>query len=332
MEETEMRRWIALLLAVLLGSAILVGCSEKDRTVLEIEGHEIPYSEYEIYFNNEKLKIAEATERSYEEVKDIKLGEDGTTYESVAIGNAKSNLLYNRLCALEFEERGLEYDDELKERTEQLFKENEERAGGSEVYQEKLKKNGLTEEQQKEYFKAFVLNEALAQALYGPEGENPVSEEELENELTYNYYWIQPLGINKIENHMYLTGTALEEKKQKYEEVKSRLEAGEDFTTLLEEYGELNLSAQELEHGILVNTRLSGNTDYKEVIQSDLEAQPGQVIYGETDTAFYALNWMPIDETVREWAMDQVKKDLMSIQFERYMEQKISGTSYSFSL
>ena len=131
---------------------------------------------------------------------------------------------------------------------------------------------------------------------------------------------------------MYLTGTALEEKKQKYEEVKSRLEAGEDFTTLLEEYGELNLSAQELEHGILVNTRLSGNTDYKEVIQSDLEAQPGQVIYGETDTAFYALNWMPIDETVREWAMDQVKKDLMSIQFERYMEQKISGTSYSFSL
>lgn len=327
-----MRRWIALLLAVLLGSTILVGCSEKDRTVLEIEGHEIPYSEYEIYFNNEKLKISDAVGRPYEEVKDIRLDEDGNTYESIAAANAQSALVFNKICEFMFEELGLSYTAELENQTERLFQQQAEANGGEETYLKKLKEVGLDEEKEKRYLKASILNTAVKNAIYGPEGENPVTEQEIANEFRYNYYLIQPLMISKFENNTMLTGPQLQEKEKKYEQAKAALSAGEEFTTVLKEYGELELSEQDCERGILIGSRISGYDEYKAVLQSAESQEPGQIVYGETDSAFYAIHWLPIDETVQEWGAEQVRIELEELKFQQYMEQQLLETTYTFSL
>lgn len=327
-----MKRLIVLLLAGLVSCGILVGCTNNGQIALEVGGKEVLYSEYEIYLNNEKMKIENATGRDYEDVKDIQLGEEKLTYESVAKANVQSGIVFNKVCELMFEQMGLSYTEEMEAETERLFQQQAELAGGVKSYQEKLNSVGLDEEKQKQYLKALVINTAVKNKMYGPEGETPITDQEIIDELQYNYYLVQPLVIYKSEGNLMLTGAALQKKQKKYKDARSAIDSGESFKDVLAQYGEAEISDEVCERGILIGSRVAGNDEYKAVLQSAENIIPGQVIYGETSLGFYALNCLPIGQEPEAWIREQVRDELAELKFQQYMEKKLTEVPYTLSV
>ena len=324
-----LKRIGTVLVALCMSVILFSGCQKEPEKIMWIEDLEVYSDEYELYLNNEKLAISQATGLSYEEVKTQHMGgaEDSPTYEEQAAENAKSMLLYNKMSEILYREYGLEKESEIESEAEKRFANRVEWYGDEKTYTKLLKENGLSKDEQMDYFRAGARSKVVADAVFGPGGEQEISEKVITDDLRLNHYLIKPIILYKVDDlGNTLPNAQLEEKKRIYEEIRSKIEAGEPFDPLMEQYNEEPLTAEEKERGQLIGMLASGNDNLKAVLYN---AEDGPYIYSEDEVAYYVIQKLETDPN-SDWQREQAREERITKAFAEWIEEQLTQTSYYF--
>ena len=213
-----------------------------------------------------------------------------------------------------------------------------------------LEKNGIAQGSIELIYQISYMKTQLFQALYGPSGEDPVSDEELSNYYDDNYIKmaVQTFSFSDME----IPEDATEDEKAAYEEfndsersnvytnantfylqAKIGTENGQSFNDILNEYKKENQSSDEEYDMTTDNYRLldtATTTLDADVIKALKEAEVGEVVMVQTDSmiAVGATADIHEDPTDFDYVKDSIRHALRDETMEEYLLQQAQDSSY----
>ena len=232
---------MAALLAGSLSLTLLAGCNQQKTSpylvvdgkevavpyVLKVGDEEISMEEYRYYYLNTKAQAemymgSDIWETSPELADQIKLTSESMIRQSRAI---------RKLAA----DNNVSLDEEDQKTIDERLASNKESAGSEEEYQEALKNMYVTEDLLREFIGDDLLLTKTEETLYGPGGSEEITDQDVMDYVRNNYVRAKHVLISKSE-----TGDETEDAqaKQLAQSIQARAAAGEDFDSLIKEYGE----------------------------------------------------------------------------------------------
>lgn len=224
---------ICLLISVLISFA---GCSITQPTVLTINGDEVSLSEYNYYFSTAKLQ-AEQTIPADQIDMYWETEKDGKTMFELLKESAYEEMINLRVAANKAEALGISYTDSDVMQATSGFKSQILQAASSE--KEYYEMTNTDSETITQIAKLYAIRSAML-TRYINDGSIDISEDTLKN--TFNEKWLKAQHI-LISTTDATTGASLSdeqkaEKKALAESLLQRVNNGEDFTALMNEYSD----------------------------------------------------------------------------------------------
>ncbi len=306
-----------MLAAVIAVVPVLSGCkgdpqTSQDRSgadssayVMNIGGYDISKEEYNYYFQNEKFMLDQGDntfwDTATEEQKNLKERVDAGLMEFYAMKKMA-------------DEAGIPSDGQLAEDVDKEIAGIIEQFGGQEAFNEVLASNNLTEDMYRMLSLESFRSVELFSNMYGDEVKKAMSE---------NYLRAAHILIAFNENAVD-TQAAHAQAKERAEEVLAKVEAGEDFFKLVEEYGEdpgmvNNLDGYYFKEGDMVEPFYEGTLALKEGETSGLV---------ETSYGYHIIKRLPMEDSYIE---DHIMELASQEHFESFMN-KINDTMNSLEV
>ncbi len=192
-------------------------------------------------------------------------------------------------------------------------------------YGDTLEENGIGKASLQTYMEGAVKVTQLVDMIYGPDGTDPVSDEELETYVNENFRQGQYIALPLMDytTYSYLDDDTKAQMQQIAEEMKAALEEGQDMTQVAETYlpQALPLAGQEYSEDELTNymsslsyTPGSADTFGEDVSQAILATGAGQVSVIESGAMLMVYQGQNIWDTytldsVRDTALVEMKGD-----------------------
>ncbi len=331
--------------AVLTAGALalsMAACSSDTSWIMRKDPLEMPVG---VYINNLIQSYYEATTLVEDAEQDVLSqqieGQDAEDWiQQNAIDETKKAMA---ICS-EFNARNIAFSQE------QLLSCQEQAASYYEQAGDNLEKNGISQDSIELIYQIAYMKTQLFQALYGPSGEDPVSDEELSNYYDDNYIKmaVQTFSFPDME----IPEDATEDEKAAYEEfndsersnvytnantfylqAKIGTENGQSFNDILNEYKKENQSSDEEYDMTTDNYRLldtATTTLDADVIKALKEAEVGEVVMVQTDSmiAVGATADIHEDPTDFDYVKDSIRHALRDETMEEYLLQVAQDDSF----
>ena len=331
--------------AVLTAGALalsMAACSSDTSWIMRKDPLEMPVG---VYINNLIQSYYEATTLVEDAEQDVLSqqieGQDAEDWiQQNAIDETKKAMA---ICS-EFNARNIAFSQE------QLLSCQEQAASYYEQAGDNLEKNGISQDSIELIYQIAYMKTQLFQALYGPSGEDPVSDEELSNYYDDNYIKmaVQTFSFSDME----IPEDATEDEKAAYEEFNDSersnvytnantfylqaqigIENGKSWNEILNEFNAQNQSSDEEYDMTTDNYRLldtATTTLDADVIKALKEAEVGEVVMVQTDSmiAVGATADIHEDPTDFDYVKDSIRHALRDETMEEYLLQVAQDDSF----
>lgn len=305
------RRFIPMLAAVIAALPVLSGCkgdsqisqdgggTDSSAYVMNIGGYDISKEEYNYYFLNEKYMLDQGDDTFWDTATD-----EQKNLKERADANLKEFYAMKKLA----DDAGIPSDGQLAEDVDKEIAGLVEKFGGQETFNEVLTENNLTEDMYRMLSLESFRSIELFRQMFG---------DEVKKSMAENYLRAAHILIAFNENAVD-TESAKAQAKERAEEVLAKVEAGEDFFKLVEEYGEDpgmvdNLDGYYFKEGDMVEPFYEGAIALKEGETSGLV---------ETSYGYHIIKRLPMEDSyINEHIMELANVE----HFESFMS-KINET------
>lgn len=265
-------RAAALLLAALMLLSLLSACATKPYVMI-IDGMKIRQGTYAYYYGYSYANYYST------------YGESAVNY--YALTSIHQYVAVYRL----FEKYGLQLDDADQQAIEAARAAKIEELGGQGGYAAFLKTIGLTDKLYREILAITPMYDKLKALLYGEGGSEYMSREEIRADYAALcahevHIFISTANVETVEDQDALLAKA--------EEAHARAAAGEDFTALIQEYGEDPYMAEHPEEGYYIAQGDTGDTTFENALFALEVGQISDVV--TTTSGFFIFKRLPIEE------------------------------------
>lgn len=237
------KRIAAAALAGLLALSVLAGCSSApkgDEVVMQVGDKTATAGEYTYWYNSYASYYAQMFGGSdYSSIKDQEIGE-GTTFDSMVRKLVENQISTRKAYEILFDQYGLVYDEEMEQKADEMLA-NIKGENSDKDFKKNLRNSyGIEVEDFKNMLATDVRCQAVEDYLFGENGTDKVDEQELRDYIEANYVTVRQILVMNTEDDRKtkLTGDALAAAEQKINEALAKLDAGEDFDAVCEEYNE----------------------------------------------------------------------------------------------
>lgn len=237
----NVKRIVALLLALVMAFC-LVACHKKDEVAVSSGDFKITSAMYSYYlisadmeaknYIDDNTDLYDTSAENFDYFKQTIDGKSYTDYvEELAINNCLKAIAYQKLCA----DNGLTLDAETIASAE--YNAEDEWYGYSAYYyygdyygyQAFMPQNGVSFETFKEVYKINYYGDLYFNHVYGEGGEKEVADADIQKALDENYAAVYLLSKS-------YTSSDVDDVKAEMEKFKERLQNGEDFDTVYEDF------------------------------------------------------------------------------------------------
>ncbi len=291
---------IALVLAVLMLVGVLAGCGNKEAeegikikvdgetvvvdTIATIAGVEVPAELYRYFFMNLKYSMDGGDESLWEE--------DPEAFEYLQMGIFNYMQNYAATVALA-KEYGIEISAEDEKSIEDAINQAIDAAGSYANFEAQMEAAYLTEDLYRELVKLEIFAAGIEEHMFAEGGDHYVEEAELIEFVKENYV---------LSRHI-LISNSNENKETIIKEVQGKLDKGEDFRTLEEEYSEDTASTSQYPDGVCYKE----GTMITDFYETALETEVGQISTVDTEEfGYFFINRLELTD-------DYIKKNSASL-------------------
>ena len=235
-----------LMVGVVLGATMTWGVpkfgyekNENSETVMTIDGSEVTREEFSYFLNNVFVATCQELEAQGIPSSLLTNEESGGTLSSYVFEQAVMREKYWHVVVNEFNKHGLKLDRELLEAGAMIKRGEIQSAGGEDSWKAALDEAGITEQMYDNSLAITLYMQALNDAYYGENGTKAsIAEQKAyfeENFIACKHILFTMATISTGES---LNDEELTAKYELAESVLARVEAGEDFDALMNEYSE----------------------------------------------------------------------------------------------
>lgn len=305
---------VPVMMASLAVMPVLAGCQKaespggdggNETAVLNIGGYDVTSEEYNYYFLNEKFNLDLGDDSFWDTATEEQKNLKGRTEEMLLEFYAMKKLA---------DDAGIPYDGQIAEEADAQVTLMVEQYGGQETFQQLLDSNYLSEE----LFRMHTLESLRSIELF-----EKMMGDEIKSSLSDRYLRAAHILIAFNENAVD-TEAEHARAKERAEEVLAKVESGEDFFKLVEEYGEDpgmvdNLDGYYFTEGEMVEPFYEGALALKEGETSGLV---------ETNYGYHIIKRLPMEDAyIEENLMDFAANE----HFETFMS-KLDETMESLEI
>ena len=314
---------ISLLLAVLMIAGLFAGCGKEEtgvkmniggekvtvENIATISGVEVPAALYRYFFMNIKY--------SYDYGDDSYWEENPDTVEFVKL--SALNYIQNYAATLALaKEYGIELSEEEKSAVEDSVNSAIDSAGSYSAFKEQLEMSYLTEELYRELLKVELLSTAVYKYLFNEGGEYYVSDAELKESVKEDYI---------LSRHI-LISNSNENKEALIKEVQSKLDSGEDFRTVEEEYSEDTGSTTSYPDGVCY-TEGTMITDFYETA---LNTKVGEIsTVDTTEYGYFFILRLELTDDYIESNIDTLYDEYYNSTYNTVVSEFMADAEYKYS-
>lgn len=306
------------IMAVLAAAALICagGCSNND-TAVTVGKLQLTKTDFGYYLNSVKEEFKTKTK--------IRNDDEWQTVEiegKKAIDAAKEQALevaVNNMLFIEIGEIKAPLDEEQLKAVNDFRNKMVSQTGGEENYQLYLKKNGITDVFFQDLFESETYRRNLALYL---KNEEPVDDSVLKEELLKSYRRAKHILIMTIDpdTHEALTEEEAADAKLLADDIYARVQAGEDFDTLMNTYSE--------DTGLETNPDgyvFTDNQMVKEFQDGVDGLEIGEMCMVKTDFGYHIIKRLAIDETdeVCSQAIEKNRNALEGIVYNEILKSKL---------
>ena len=247
-----MNKWVQRIAALVVLLAIVLGITywqgskvsvsyqpmgEDSPVVMTINGDEVRAEEFATYM----IYNMKYYENMYSQYGMMGLWSDDSSAEMLGVmmpGFAKDQAVYSRVVLEQFEKAGLELSYSNQKELSTLRKDTIDQAGGYDGYLQKIAQLGFNDQTYMNFLYITQCYSALNEYYYGSDGIDKPTDEELMEHFRDNYISAKHILILTVDPSTGETLRTDEEARALAQSILDRINAGEDFDALMNEYSE----------------------------------------------------------------------------------------------
>ena len=247
-----MNKWVQRIAALVVLLAIVLGITywqgskvsvsyqpmgEDSPVVMTVNGDEVRAEEFATYM----IYNMKYYENMYSQYGMMGLWSDDSSAEMLGVmmpGFAKDQAVYSRVVLEQFEKAGLELSYSNQKELSTLRKDTIDQAGGYDGYLQKIAQLGFNDQTYMNFLYITQCYSALNEYYYGSDGIDKPTDEELMEHLRDNYISAKHILILTVDPSTGETLRTDEEARALAQSILDRINAGEDFDALMNEYSE----------------------------------------------------------------------------------------------
>lgn len=247
-----MNKWVQRIAALVVLLAIVLGITywqgskvsvsyqpmgEDSPVVMTVNGDEVRAEEFATYM----IYNMKYYENMYAQYGMMGLWSDDSSAEMLGVmmpGFAKDQAVYSRVVLEQFEKAGLELSYSNQKELSTLRKDTIDQAGGYDGYLQKIAQLGFNDQTYMNFLYITQCYSALNEYYYGSDGIDKPTDEELMEHFRDNYISAKHILILTVDPSTGETLRTDEEARALAQSILDRINAGEDFDALMNEYSE----------------------------------------------------------------------------------------------
>ena len=247
-----MNKWVQRIAALVVLLAIVLGITywqgskvsvsyqpmgEDSPVVMTVNGDEVRAEEFATYM----IYNMKYYENMYSQYGMMGLWSDDSSAEMLGVmmpGFAKDQAVYSRVVLEQFEKAGLEMSYSNQKELSTLRKDTIDQAGGYDGYLQKIAQLGFNDQTYMNFLYITQCYSALNEYYYGSDGIDKPTDEELMEHFRDNYISAKHILILTVDPSTGETLRTDEEARALAQSILDRINAGEDFDALMNEYSE----------------------------------------------------------------------------------------------
>ncbi|BFL38769.1 Foldase protein prsA 1 precursor [uncultured Butyricicoccus sp.] len=247
-----MNKWVQRIAALVVLLAIVLGITywqgskvsvsyqpmgEDSPVVMTVNGDEVRAEEFATYM----IYNMKYYENMYSQYGMMGLWSDDSSAEMLGVmmpGFAKDQAVYSRVVLEQFEKAGLELSYSNQKELSTLRKDTIDQAGGYDGYLQKIAQLGFNDQTYMNFLYITQCYSALNEYYYGSDGIDKPTDEELMEHFRDNYISAKHILILTVDPSTGETLRTDEEARALAQSILDRINAGEDFDALMNEYSE----------------------------------------------------------------------------------------------
>lgn len=247
-----MNKWVQRIAALVVLLAIVLGITywqgskvsvsyqpmgEDSPVVMTVNGDEVRAEEFATYM----IYNMKYYENMYSQYGMMGLWSDDSLAEMLGVmmpGFAKDQAVYSRVVLEQFEKAGLELSYSNQKELSTLRKDTIDQAGGYDGYLQKIAQLGFNDQTYMNFLYITQCYSALNEYYYGSDGIDKPTDEELMEHFRDNYISAKHILILTVDPSTGETLRTDEEARALAQSILDRINAGEDFDALMNEYSE----------------------------------------------------------------------------------------------
>ena len=247
-----MNKWVQRIAALVVLLAIVLGITywqgskvsvsyqpmgEDSPVVMTVNGDEVRAEEFATYM----IYNMKYYENMYSQYGMMGLWSDDSSAEMLGVmmpGFAKDQAVYSRVVLEQFEKAGLELSYSNQKELSTLRKDTIDQAGGYDGYLQKIAQLGFNDQTYMNFLYITQCYSALNEYYYGSDGIDKPTDEELMEHFRDNYISAKHILILTVDPSTGETLHTDEEARALAQSILDRINAGEDFDALMNEYSE----------------------------------------------------------------------------------------------
>ena len=247
-----MNKWVQRIAALVVLLAIVLGITywqgskvsvsyqpmgEDSPVVMTVNGDEVRAEEFATYM----IYNMKYYENMYSQYGMMGLWSDDSSAEMLGVmmpGFANDQAVYSRVVLEQFEKAGLELSYSNQKELSTLRKDTIDQAGGYDGYLQKIAQLGFNDQTYMNFLYITQCYSALNEYYYGSDGIDKPTDEELMEHFRDNYISAKHILILTVDPSTGETLRTDEEARALAQSILDRINAGEDFDALMNEYSE----------------------------------------------------------------------------------------------
>ena len=247
-----MNKWVQRIAALVVLLAIVLGITywqgskvsvsyqpmgEDSPVVMTVNGDEVRAEEFATYM----IYNMKYYENMYSQYGMMGLWSDDSSAEMLGVmmpGFAKDQAVYSRVVLEQFEKAGLELSYSNQKELSTLRKDTIDQAGGYDGYLQKIAQLGFNDQTYMNFLYITQCYSALNEYYYGSDGIDKPTDEELMEHFRDNYISAKHILILTVDPSTGETLRTDEEARALAQSILDRINAGEDFDAMMNEYSE----------------------------------------------------------------------------------------------
>ncbi len=296
----KLAKYTAFILALVMLCATLTSCkkevgagSENTETLITVGSYKVTYDEYAYFYKNYKAELPSASD---------------TELKERVLETLKSNRAIEILC----EKYDVKFTAQQEEKFNEYFQSIIDEQGGREGYEKFLSENNLTGDVFRHVYRVQLLEQEL-RAYMTAESAGIIKSDDatFEADLEKNFYAAKQILIRNDK------GDSKEKNAELAQNILARLNAGEEFDTLMDEFSEDSVNSKEgyyFTHGQLLPS-------FEELVKNTPVDALGAVV-AESEVGYHIIYRLPLSQEYIEKHYEDLRECYLARCFNEIREKE----------